>query len=249
MARHLGPTFGGERVRHQNIVILTGAGISAESGLSTFREEGGLWDRHRIEDVATPEGFVRDPDLVHEFYSTRRRQLKTASPNPAHIALGRLQREHGGQVSIVTQNVDDLHERGGASDVIHMHGELKKLRCGACHRVHVWDGVCATDTPCPACHAKALRPHVVWFGEMPFDMDRIMALLADCDLFMSIGTSGQVYPAAGFVSEVRQIGHAHTVEINLEPSDGASLFAERRHGPAGTLVPAYVEEILKGEPS
>ena len=230
---------------YSNIVILTGAGISAESGIGTFRDEGGLWAQHRIEDVATPEAFSRDPDLVQRFYNARRAQLYDVKPNSAHEALGKLQEKHRGAVTIITQNVDDLHEVGGASTVIHMHGELRKIRCEKCAVIHDWLDECDQQTKCPSCgRAPALRPHIVWFGEMPLEMERIYDALDTCDLFISIGTSGNVYPAAGFVSHVRSLGHAHTVEINLEPSEGASMFAETRHGKAGDLVPKFVEDIL-----
>lgn len=230
---------------YSHIVILTGAGISAESGLRTFRDNNGLWEEHSIEEVATPEGFAADPDLVQRFYSERRLQLKEAEPNAAHKALGRLEDYFSGKVTLITQNVDDLHERGGSQNILHMHGELKKIRCRSCGAVHNWSEACTQETACPSCGAApGLRPHIVWFGEMPFYMDQIEDLLADCDLFVSIGTSGNVYPAAGFVSLVRRYGRAHTIEINLEPSEGASMFAETRHGPAGTLVPEFVDEIL-----
>ena len=229
----------------KNIVILTGAGVSAESGLATFREKDGLWENHEIEDVATPEAFARDPDLVQRFYNARRAQLHEVEPNAAHRALARLQLEHPGDVTIITQNVDDLLERGGAADVIHMHGELKKVRCRACAGVFNWQQDCTQETGCPDCgRAPALRPHIVWFGEMPFHMEAIAGRLDACDLFISAGTSGNVYPAAGFVANVQAKGHAHTVEVNLEPSVGASQFAECRHGKAGELLPVYVEELL-----
>lgn len=230
---------------YENIVILTGAGVSAESGLSTFRDEGGLWEQHRVEDVATPGAFARDPGLVHRFYNMRRAKLRTVRPNAAHAALARLEAEHAGTVTLVTQNVDDLHERAGNRNIIHMHGEIGKVRCISCGAVHDWRDDTSQETPCPGCTAApALRPHIVWFGEMPFHMERIGAVLQEADLFMSIGTSGNVYPAAGFVAEVRAAGRGHTVELNLEPSEGARLFHEARHGPAGEIVPAYVEELL-----
>ena len=227
----------------RNIVILTGAGISAESGIDTFRDAGGLWERHRIEDVATPEGFARDPDLVLRFYDMRRAALRGVEPNAAHRALARLEREHRGRVTIVTQNVDDLHERGGASGVIHMHGELASALCAACGERHRWDAPLADRPRCPACERRALRPDVVWFGEMPYHMEAIYAALGEADLFVSIGTSGAVYPAAGFVQEAAATG-ARTLELNLEPSEGTRWFDEARHGPAGTLVPEWVEEVL-----
>ena len=226
-----------------NIVILTGAGISAESGMGTFRGAGGLWNDKRIEDVATPEGFARDPDMVHEFYNMRRQRAAQAKPNAAHHAIARLQREYHGQVTLVTQNVDALHEAGGSEDVIHMHGRLAGALCGACD--HRWDAPPQMHTghPCPACQAPMARPDVVWFGEMPYFMDRIYQALEDVTIFVAIGTSGQVYPAAGFVQEALRIG-AHTVEINLDPSATVSDFAETRFGPATQTVPAWVDEIL-----
>jgi len=234
--------------RYRDIVILTGSGISAESGLSTFRDQGGLWERHRIEDVATPEAFERDPDLVQGFYNARRVQLSEAAPNAAHRALARLEREvcgAGGRVTLITQNVDDLHERAGSENVLHMHGELKKARCLVCHAVHSRDSDISPDDRCPACGRGGLRPHIVWFGEIPLYLDEIDAALAETDLFVSIGTSGAVYPAAGLVTTVRALGRAHTVELNLEPSEGRHFFAEARHGPASEVVPAYVEDILR----
>ncbi len=230
---------------YKNIVVLTGAGISAESGVSTFRESGGLWEQHRIEDVATPEAFARDPDMVQNFYNMRRAQLFSVEPNKAHIALGKLEQFFDGKVTIVTQNVDNLHERGGGKNIIHMHGELAKVRCTECRSIFEWMEDCTQQVACPACGSvPALRPHIVWFGEMPFQMDDIENLLYECDLFISVGTSGNVYPAAGFVSAVRSYGKAHTIEVNLEPSEGASLFAEKRHGRAGDLLPALVDELL-----
>ncbi len=224
------------------IVILTGAGISAESGIDTFRAEDGLWAQHRVEDVATPEGFARDPQLVVDFYNGRRKQAAEVSPNAAHQALARLQANYAGQVVIVTQNVDDLHEQGGAR-VIHMHGALNSALCAACdHRWHA-PMVMAVGDPCPACNAPAARPDIVWFGEMPYHMERILDALSQATLFAAIGTSGQVYPAAGFVQEAYTAG-AHTVEINLEPSAVVSDFAETRFGPATQTVPAWVEELL-----
>lgn len=235
-------------MRYRNIVILTGAGVSAESGVRTFRDNDGLWEDHRVEDVATPEAFARNPELVQRFYNARRAQLVTVQPNPAHTALAELERELPGDVAIVTQNVDDLHERGGSRNVIHMHGELGKVRCTRCHHVLAWTGDCTQQSVCSECGRRpALRPHIVWFGEMPFCMEQIEAKLTECDLFLSIGTSGNVYPAAGFVDEVRAIGRAHTIEVNLEPSMGSSQFAEHRHGKAGVLVPELVKEILSYE--
>ncbi len=233
----------------QSIVILTGAGISAESGLLTFRDNGGLWCGHRVEDVATPEAFARNPVLVHEFYNQRRAQLAEVTPNPAHLALARLSAEWPGEVTLITQNVDDLHARaGGSYTLIQMHGKLKQARCIDSEKVIEWDGGITTGTPCPCCHVPGkLRPHIVWFGEMPLYMGVIGQALRECDLFLSIGTSGNVYPAAGFAQEVRHIGRAHTAELNLEPSLGGSLFHEKIYGRAGDIVPAYVERILAGE--
>ncbi len=224
-----------------SIVILTGAGVSAESGLSTFRDPDGIWQRVRIEDVATPEAFARDPARVHAFYNARRAQLPAAQPNAAHHALARLEREWPGAFLLVTQNVDDLHDRAG-SHPLHMHGELRRVRCLACGARHGWDADLSTATPCPACAAASLRPDIVWFGEMPMGMDRIGAALDGCGLFVSVGTSGNVHPAAGFVQEA---AHAHTVELNLEPSAGSSLFREAHHGPATVVVPAFVERLLR----
>lgn len=229
------------------IVVLTGAGISAESGLPTFRGTNGLWMGRRLEDVATPEAFARQPDVVQRFYDLRRRQLLTreVTPNAAHHALAELERRWPGPVQIVTQNIDDLHERGGSRGLIHMHGELLKARCTACAAVCAWRGDLAVAHHCPACGQKgALRPHVVWFGEMPLELDTIYEALVACDLFIAVGTSGQVYPAAGFVEEVRRHGRARTVELNLEPSAIDTLFTERCYGPASQIVPSYVNELL-----
>ena len=224
-----------------SIVVLTGAGISAESGLATFRDPNGLWQRVRIEDVATPEAFDRDPAHVHAFYNARRAQLADVQPNAAHLALARLEREWPGAFLLVTQNVDDLHDRAG-SQPLHMHGELRRVRCGACGARHGWAADLSTSTPCPACAAPRLRPDIVWFGEMPMGMDRIGAALDGCGLFVSIGTSGSVYPAAGFVEEAAQ---AHKVELNLEPSAGSAVFDEAHHGAATQVVPAFVDRLLR----
>jgi len=232
---------------HANIVILTGAGISKESGLSTFRDADGIWNRVRVEDVATPEAFERDPDSVHAFYNERRAGLVAGNiaPNAAHTALARLEAEWSGNILLVTQNIDNLHERAGSRSLVHMHGELLKARCGACESVHEWPGDMDRDSVCAQCGARGqMRVHVVWFGEMPFGMDRIYAALADCDLFISIGTSGNVYPAAGFVSEVRGAGHGKTAELNLEPSEGSHLFDSKRYGKATEVVPAFVDSLL-----
>jgi NAD-dependent deacetylase len=233
----------------RNIVILTGAGVSAESGIDTFRDandgRGGLWEQHRVEDVATPEAFARDPDLVHRFYDARRAAIQTKEPNPAHDALARLDREWRGDLLIVTQNVDDLHERAGAQRVLHMHGEHLNAWCTACDARSRWIGPLIDLPACPACGARALRPDVVWFGEMPYRMDEIHAALGGADLFVSIGTSGAVYPAAGYVRLARELG-VQTLELNLERSQGSAWFHETRLGPAGELVPTWVEELLGG---
>ena len=227
-----------------NIVILTGAGISAESGLKTFRGSDGLWEGHRVEDVATPEAFQRDPGLVHQFYDARRSRLKEVEPNAAHLALARLDAEWPGELLIVTQNVDDLHERAGAKRLLHMHGELTSAWCLACDQRFRWEGPMGEGAACPACQiAGQVRPDIVWFGEMPYEMELINEALSKCDLFVSIGTSGAVYPAAGFVQTARYCG-ARTLEINLEPSQGSLFFDERRYGPAGEEVPKWVSEML-----
>jgi len=226
-----------------SIVVLTGAGISAESGLRTFRASDGLWEDHRVEDVATPEGFARNPELVQRFYNERRRQLTTVAPNPAHVALARLEREWSGEVLIVTQNVDDLHERAGSRQLIHMHGELLKARCLACQAVSSWSADIQSASLCPECgRAGRLRPHIVWFGEMPLDMERIEAALMRCGLFAAIGTSGHVYPAAGFVEMVGP--GALTLELNLEPSRVSDAFMEHLQGAASQTVPVWVERLL-----
>lgn len=226
------------------IVILTGAGISAESGLATFRDEQGLWAQHRIEDVATPQAFARNPQLVHDFYNARRAQASEVEPNAAHHALAELETKLDGDVLIVTQNVDSLHELAGSRNVIHMHGALDKALCAACE--HRWEAptVMSPTTPCPRCNAPAARPDVVWFGEIPYAMEEISQALSVADVFVSIGTSGEVYPAANFVAEADLFG-AHTIELNLEPSAGASRFAECRFGPASEVVPGWVAEELK----
>jgi NAD-dependent deacetylase len=259
----------------RNIVVLTGAGISADSGLATFRGADGLWEGHRVEDVATPEAFQRDPALVHQFYDARRARLSEVEPNAAHRALARLDAEWPGELLIVTQNVDDLHERAGANRLLHMHGELAKGWCLACGERFPWQGPMSPSTvrpepveglhfsrdasegqpfdklrtngsvnACPSCQAVGqIRPDIVWFGEMPYEMERIEDALRGADLFVSIGTSGAVYPAAGFVQTARYCG-AHCIEINLEPSQGSIFFDESRMGRAAELVPAWVEEML-----
>ena len=228
----------------RNIVILTGAGVSAESGVATFRGPDGLWEGHRVEDVATPEAFHRDPALVHAFYDARRAKLETVEPNAAHRALARLDAEWPGDLLLVTQNVDDLHERAGSTRLIHMHGELGRGWCLACDARFLWDGPMGGGAACPSCNAEGqVRPDIVWFGEMPYAMERIEEALQACDLFVSIGTSGAVYPAAGFVQTARYCG-ANCLEINLEPSIGSTYFDESRIGRAGELVPAWVDGLL-----
>lgn len=232
-----------------NIVILTGAGISRESGLDTFRDKDGIWSKVRIEDVATPEAFARDPHGVNHFYNARRARLADGKvePNAAHLALARLEAGWPGGFLLVTQNIDDLHERAGSTRLIHMHGELLKVRCADCGDIRTSPAPVEPGNTCPACGASdRLRPHVVWFGEIPFGMERIYAQLARCDLFIAIGTSASVYPAAGFVREARRIGEARCVELNLEPSQASDLFHETRHGPASAVVPDFVAELLAG---
>lgn len=230
-----------------NIVILTGAGVSAESGIQTFRASDGLWEGHRVEEVATPEGFAANPALVQAFYNERRAQLNSRQvhPNAAHHALARLEQAFQGNVLLVTQNVDNLHERAGSSQLIHMHGELNKVRCVNTGQIYTCRGHITDDTFCECCdQTQTLRPHIVWFGEMPFEMEAIYESLCECDLFISIGTSGHVYPAAGFVEVAAQAG-AHTVELNLESSLVNEHFAEAIHGAASEVVPAYIETLLK----
>lgn len=232
---------------NRNILILTGAGISAESGIDTFRDSGGLWEQHRVEDVATPEAFARDPDLVLRFYDMRRAAIQTRQPHAAHHALARLEALWPGEVTVVTQNVDDLHERAGSRRVVHMHGEHLKAWCTACDTRMVWTGTLLDRPGCPACGQAALRPDIVWFGEIPYHMDAIQAALERADLFVSIGTSGAVYPAAGFVRLAQDMG-IRTMELNLEPSQGTRWFDEAHHGLASVLVPAWVDDLLATEP-
>lgn len=236
-----------EMVEKPGVLILTGAGISAESGIGTFRAADGLWEEHQVEDVATPDGFARNPQRVQSFYNARRRQLQAAevAPNPAHLALARLEAALGERFMLVTQNIDNLHERAGNKNIIHMHGELLKARCCHSGQVLEWSADLPVEERCHCCQFPApLRPHVVWFGEMPLGMDEIYMALALADIFIAIGTSGHVYPAAGFVHEAKLHG-AHTVELNLEPSQVNSEFAEKHYGPAGLVVPEYVEKLLK----
>lgn len=226
------------------IVVLTGAGISAESGLGTFRDEGGLWAQHRLEDVATPEAFARNPTLVHQFYNARRQQAAKARPNAGHKALAQLEAKLGESFLLVTQNVDDLHEQAGSQNVLHMHGRLSGALCHACG--HRWTAPLEMrpEDTCPSCRATATRPDVVWFGEYPHGLDFIEEALSSADVFASIGTSGQVYPAAGFVMQAGRYG-ADTVQLNLEPSDTSNAFNETRLGKASEIVPLWVDEILK----
>lgn len=226
----------------RNIVVLTGAGISAESGVPTFRGPDGLWEGHRLEDVATPEAFARDPILVQRFYDARRAALARVEPNAAHLALAQLDRDWPGEMLVVTQNVDDLHERAGAARLVHMHGELNSALCDRCGAVQPWVRDLSGAEP-HGC-GGTLRPDIVWFGEMPYHMERIDAALRLCDLFVSIGTSGAVYPAAGFVDLARHAG-AMTLELNLDPSAGTALFDSARHGPASVLVPDWVDSLLR----
>ncbi|MGR2753327.1 NAD-dependent deacylase [Agromyces arachidis] len=225
------------------IVVLTGAGVSAESGVPTFRDAGGLWEGHRVEDVATPEAFERDPVTVQRFYDARRRAVASVAPNPAHLALARLEAVLGDDLLVVTQNIDDLHERAGSTRVLHMHGELGPARCLACDQRSAADGDLVDGPPCPACGERMLRPDVVWFGEMPYGLDEIDAALVGCERFVAIGTSGAVHPAAAFVLTAGAFGAA-TLELNLAESEVSEFFAERRLGPAGELVPAWVDELV-----
>ncbi|TAA48126.1 Sir2 family NAD+-dependent deacetylase [Corallincola spongiicola] len=233
--------------RPKNIVVLTGAGISQESGIRTFRAADGLWEDHRIEDVATPEGFARDPALVHRFYNARRQHLQSDDvvPNPAHLALAEFDQAVSGQLLVVTQNVDDLHDRAGQAQLIHMHGELLKARCAVSGHVTRAPLVLDESMKCDCCGlSETLRPDIVWFGEMPMEMDRIYQALSCADMFISIGTSGNVYPAAGFCREANQVG-ACTVELNLEPSSTSSEFQYTFYGPAGSLVPAFIDYLKR----
>lgn len=227
----------------RNIVILTGAGISAESGIDTFRTAGGLWERYDPAEVASAEAFARDPQKLLAFYDMRRSTVGEKEANAAHHALGRLDAEWRGDLLIVTQNVDNLHELGGASRVLHMHGQHRTAWCTSCDSRPVWHGTFADRPPCPVCGMHSLRPDVVLFGEMPYHLDRIYPALREADLFVSIGTSGAVYPAAGFVRDARELG-IRTLELNLEPSEGSHWFDEARHGLASEVVPAWVDEML-----
>lgn len=230
---------------YNNIIILTGAGISAESGLDTFRDKGGIWEKYDLMELATPEAFATNPDLVHEFYNERRVGVKKADPNAAHYALARLEDKYPGNVTIITQNVDPLHERAGSKNLLHMHGELNKARCVGCMAICDWTDDLSTSSICPSCGKTGkLRPHIVWFGEIPFHIDEINIRLSKCDLFISIGTSGSVYPAAGFVQAAGIFG-AETVELNLEPSESTNLFSVVRYGKATEIVPEYMGELIR----
>jgi NAD-dependent deacetylase len=234
------------RPRFASIVVLTGAGVSAESGISTFRDPDGIWARVDYREVATPEGFARNPQKVHDFYNMRRRALFGVEPNAAHEALARLEREFSGEFLLVTQNVDALHERAGSRKLLHMHGEHASALCAACGERGPWSGDLHAGLACDACAAVGtMRPDVVWFGEMPYHLDRIHSALAAADLFVAIGTSGSVYPAAQFVRQARA-GGARTVELNLEPSLAVDDFDEAIHGKATEIVPAFVDRVLKG---
>ncbi|PCI49338.1 MAG: NAD-dependent protein deacylase [Alphaproteobacteria bacterium] len=232
---------------YQNIIILTGAGISAESGLATFRNKGGIWKKYDLMKLATPEAFASNPDLVHEFYNARRSGLKKVNPNAAHYALARLDEKYPGNITLITQNVDPLHERAGSRNLLHMHGELNKARCVSCHSICPWFNDLFSQSICPGCgKAGNMRPHIVWFGEIPFHIEQINIRLAQCDLFISIGTSGNVYPAAGFVQAAQDFG-AETVELNLEPTDSRNLFSVAHYGKATEIVPEYVADLIRQE--
>lgn len=236
-------------MKYAHIVILTGAGISAESGLGTFRDKDGAWTKYDLEDVATPQGFARNPALVHDFYNKRRRDMVSARPNAGHYALARLEqaiKTEGAQLTLITQNVDNLHEKAGSGNVVHMHGELGKALCASCNWRGEWLVDMEVGTPCPQCaHDGRIRPDVVWFGEMPYHVEEIYAALETCDYFLSIGTSGSVYPAAGFVNDAKALG-AYTMELTLDPSDNAHVFNNGLYGPASETVPFWVEKLIAG---
>lgn len=230
---------------HPNLVLLTGAGLSAESGVPTFRGVDGLWEGHRIEEVASPEAFKKTPERVHQFYNLRRAALKTVEPNEAHHALVRLEKAWPGSLIHVTQNVDDLNERAGAQKLLHMHGELKKVRCTSCRSVMHWEEDLTLSSFCPECsRAGKLRPDIVWFGEMPYYIEEITRALETVDIFICIGTSGVVYPAAGFARLAAEKGASRLIEINLEPTGISGYFTEQHHGLASLEVPRLVEELL-----
>ena len=229
----------------EHIIILTGAGASAASGIPTFRGPGGFWNNHSVTELATPEGFAANPQLVHDFYNSRRERLSTVSPNPTHFAIAKLQREFAGRVTLVTQNVDDLHERGGSPEVIHMHGSLLKAWCRACDHRQDWRTGLSLETRCPNCGTIGdMRPDIVWFGEMPYGMEDIFRAMETVTMFISIGTSGEVYPAANFLSEAQNFG-ARTLEFNLEPSARSAEFDESYMGPAEELLPPFIERLLR----
>lgn len=233
-------------MNNKRVVVLSGAGISAESGIQTFRAADGLWENHRIEDVASPEGFARNPALVQQFYNERRRQLQShrVSPNPAHFALVQLEQSLQDRFLLITQNVDNLHERAGSQRLIHLHGELLKVRCVKSEVIYPWQTDILPNTRCNCCDIpQALRPHIVWFGEMPFEMEHIHYALSKADLFIAIGTSGNVYPAANFVEIAKNHG-AQSIELNLEPTKGSTLFDQAYYGKAGTIVPRYIDQLL-----
>ena len=242
----IGAIEGVMRVHETSVVILTGAGISAESGLPTFRDKNGLWEGYRVEDVACPEAFARNPQLVQRFYNLRRTALQAVAPNAAHLALARLQQEFAGRVTLITQNIDDLHEQAGAREVIHMHGELRKVRCVHCGHGAAWEGDLLTTTACPGCgRSGGMRPDIVWFGEIPYHMERIERELEQADIFAAIGTSGHVYPAAGFVS-VAKLAGALTIEMNNAPTLVSECFDRQLSGPATREVPRWAAELLGG---
>lgn len=230
------------------IVVLTGAGISAESGVPTFRDANALWEGHAVERVATPEGYDADPDLVLRFYDERRRAAASVAPNAAHHALARLEAALGDDLTVVTQNVDDLHERAGSRRLVHMHGELNRALCTSCGARVPCTGDLIDRPACPECGERMLRPDVVWFGEMPYGLERIERAVMSCDVFAAIGTSGLVYPAAGYVALAAAFG-AKTIELNLDPTDAGVLFDDVRVGRATEIVPAWVDELLAGPDS
>ena len=230
---------------YKNIVILTGAGISAESGLATFRSTNGLWNNHKVEDVATVEAFFKNPDYVHQFYNEMRPELYNAKPNAAHLAITKLQQEYPAQISVVTQNVDTLHEKAGSKNIYHIHGQINQIVCLNCgHVFETWGDVSAEDK-CEHCAIMGmLKPNIVFFGENLLCMDKVDKLLQTCDLFLSIGTSGVVYPAAGFVQIAKMFG-ADTFEFNMEETSNNRLFDEHIYGPAGKTLPQFIDELIK----
>lgn len=230
--------------QYQNIVVLTGAGISAESGLATFRSSNGLWNNHKVEDVASVEGFARNPALVHDFYNNLKTEVQTAKPNPAHLSLTKLQQAFPGQVSIITQNVDTLHEKAGNQNVYHIHGQINQAVCLNCGQVLESWGDVDTETICPHCQIMGMmKPNIVFFGESLLCMDKVEELLRKCHLYISVGTSGVVYPAAGFVQTVKYYG-AQTIEFTMEPTANNYLFDRHIFGPAGQTLPPYIDEII-----